>query len=163
MENICTPAVTIGLPVHVEAVYCLKGQQEYLYPAWFTCTAGNTVSLTLTLVNDGNVKLQAVVLEIVESFTHASLGTTTCVVDSAPWSTGDDLAVDQQLVCSSSFTLDQETLETGGVSPIVIVSASHLAQLTMDLPPITFINTPSLAVTVDVASCSAPSRAGTRT
>lgn len=92
----------------------------------------------------------------------ASLKPLTCTVDSETWSTGADLTVGQQLVCSSDLEFDQAAVEAGSLSPVAIVKGSNLAQIPVDLPLITVINRPSMTVTVDQTTCTRPKKAGER-
>lgn len=124
--------------------------------------AGDTLSYSLTLLNSGNVKLRALDVGIAGSLANASIGAMTCTVGSEAWLSDGDLTVGQQLVCSTSFTLSQETVEAGGLSPVAVVKAINMTQTDLDLPSFTVINRPSLSATVDSASCSVPNKAGMR-
>lgn len=127
------------------------------------CAAGDMVSFSLTLNNSGNVKLRSLQVKNADVLLGARSAPFTCTVDSDTWSTGGNLTVGQQLTCNSSFEVDQATVEIGELSPSVLITADNMAQQPVTLSTITFVNTPSLDVTVDPNSCATPRKAGMRT
>lgn len=108
------------------------------------------------------MKLRGVQLAVPELSGSTSNGSIACVEASTSdaWLAGSDLGANSSLVCTGSYTFDQDAIELGDEFGHVSVSASNLDEVTADLPAISVPNTPSLSVTVDTSGCSKPSNAG---
>jgi hypothetical protein len=130
-----------------------------LYPSF----AGTSVTYSLALVNSGNVKLRGLQLVVPKLAGNSSDGSITCTDTTSgnSWLAGTDLASNASLSCSGSYTLNQDAIEAGDLSPVAIVTAANLANaVTAALPSITVPSMPQLLANVDTAGCTMPQSAG---
>jgi hypothetical protein len=126
------------------------------------CTAGTVLAYAFTIFNTGNVKLHSVQLSAPALAGNSNDSSISCTyADSTAWLHGSDLAANSSLSCSGSFSFSQDAIEAGHISPDVSAAAANLAAaVSVAMPAIAVLNTPSLTVAVDTTSCSRPANAG---
>jgi hypothetical protein len=115
------------------------------------------------MVNSGNVKFRGLQLMVPLLSGNSSDGSITCTDTTSgnPWAAAAALASGSSLSCSGSYTLNQDAIEAGDVSPVVTATAANLAAaVTVALPTIAVPSMPQLQVTVDTTGCTLPQNAG---
>jgi hypothetical protein len=113
--------------------------------------AGTRATYTYTITNPGNVMANSL------SITANTLVNVSCNGTGPPYSS---IGVDQVVVCTGFFVWTQADIEAGNKALTAVVSADALtAPTTVAELVVTVPNSPQLTVTVDNATCVAPSAA----
>lgn len=134
----------------------------------------STVTLRGTVLNQGNVKLQAVRMKPTPDINTTPTCTVGAVGDTtATWVEGEDVPVGEQVVYTVTYAIGQDALETTAVSdsgaPQVRVHLSANATATQEqllltgsaFTVISVTQTASLAVEILSAQCQVPEEPGT--
>lgn len=123
---------------------------------------GDQVTYSFTLVNTGNVKLRGLQMAINHVYNSALLTSLLCVDTNStePWLTGGNLTVGQEVRCNTSYTFDQNSVESGDVTAALAYQAANLPPTTTSFDKILVPNTPAATLLVDAAECTPPNKAG---
>lgn len=121
------------------------------------------MSYAFTVANTGNVKLRGLQLSVPVLGGDSSDSSISCSVSGlgSTWTAGSNLAADASLLCSGTYSFDQDAIEAGDLSPAINATATNLAAVVAaPLPAISVPLLPSLSVTVDTSTCNKPEHAG---
>jgi hypothetical protein len=131
--------------------YTQHDPDRHVHHQYHLLLAGTRATYVYTITNPGNVMANSL------SITADTLVNVTCNGTAPPYAS---IGVDEVVVCTGFFVWTQANIEAGDKSLTAVVSADALtapttvAELVVAVP-----NSPQLTVTVDNATCMAPSAA----
>lgn len=123
---------------------------------------GDKVSYSFTLINNGNVKLRVLEVVVAGLYNSALLSPLLCADTSSTesWPNGGNMTVGQEIRCSTFYTFDQQSVESGDVDAALVSQAANLPSKTTNFEKVLVSNTPETTLHVDTRRCTLPNKAG---